>query len=114
MQRDFEWLKELKVGDEVAIDISSTWQRNVFKISKVEKITPTGRIKLSDGSQYQPNGRKIGESYSCPLRQITPEILEIIERRNLMSKLEFDKFKGLLSVERLKMLLQWQEELAKK
>jgi hypothetical protein len=111
MKKDFEWLKILKVGDEVAIDISNNWISNAYKVCKVEKITPSGRIKLDDGSQYQPSGRKIGDSYSYPLRQITPEILEIIERRNLMDKLKFDKFKGLLSAERLRILLQWQEEL---
>jgi len=111
MPEDFEWLKTLKVGDEVAVDNSNHWHRNNYSIYRVIKITPTGRIKLSDGSQYQPNGRKIGDSHSQPLRQITPEILDIIERRKLMSRLEFDKFKGLLDTKKLKTLLQWQDEL---
>lgn len=93
MGEDFAWLKTLKVGDEVAIDISNQWVSNNFKISKVVKITPTGRIKLYDGSQYYPNGIKIGDGYSYPLRQITPEILEIIERRHLMVDLNLINLK---------------------
>jgi hypothetical protein len=114
VQQDFEWLKTLKVGDEVALDLSDQWRRNHFKICTVAKIAPTGRIRLSDGSQYFPDGKEIGQFYRYPLRQITPQILEIIERRKLMGKLEFDKFKGLLSVERLETLLRWQEELLPK
>lgn len=111
MNENMAWIKELKIGDKIAVDISSTWMRNNYKICTVEKITPTGRIKLSDGSQYQPDGKQIGTSYSYPLRQITPAILDIIKRRQLISKIDIDKFIGLLSVERLEILLQWQTEL---
>lgn len=111
MVDNFDWLKTLKPGDEVAVDSCSHWHRNDYKICKIEKITSSGRIKLSDGDYYHPNGRKLGGNYCRPLRQITPEILEIIERRKLISKLEFDKFKGKLNAERLNILLQWQEEL---
>lgn len=112
MNRDFEWLKTLKAGNEVAVDCSSMWNKNFFKILKVEKITPSGRIKLSDGSQYQSSGREIGESYSYPLRQITPEIMDFIERRNLLYKInDFDNWKGLLSRGQLETLLQWKTEL---
>lgn len=114
MPEDFEWLKTLKVGDEVAVDNSDHWHKNHFSICKVVKITPAGRIKLSDGSQYQPSGRKIGGggyTHSYPLKKITPEILDIIERRKLMGCLRFDELKGFLDVEKLRILLQWQDEL---
>lgn len=109
---NMDWLKNLKPGDEIVVDQSNNWDRHKYKIEKVEKITPTGRIKLSDGSQYDPSGKRIG-SYDRPLKQITPEILDIIERRKLISQLEFDKFKGLLSADRLRVLLEWQEESLK-
>lgn len=111
--QDFEWLKELKVGDKVAVDNSDHWHRNNYSIHTVEKITPTGRIKLSSGSVYFPNGKKVGESYCYPLRQLTPEIIELVRRRRLMDKLNFNSFKGLLSSERLEILLEWQAELTK-
>jgi hypothetical protein len=106
-----EWLKNVKVGDEIVVDYSSTWNRYSYRIHKVEKITPTGRIKLDDGTQYQADGRKIGESYHFPLRQITPEILELIKRRELMYKIKTDRLIGMLSSERLEIMLKWQEEL---
>ena len=109
--RDMEWVKDLKPGDEVAVDKSGVYTRNSYQITKVEKITPTGRIKLYDGSQYYPNGRELGQSYSYPLKKITPEILEIIKRRDLMYKIkDVQKLIGSLSSERLEILLQWQAE----
>ena len=113
MNEDMGWVKDLKQGDEIAVDESSTWYRNYYKILTVEKITPTGRIKLSDGSQYYPDGRKVGDNYKTPLRQITPEILELIKRRKLLNELNTDKFIGKLSSERLELLLEWQKELLK-
>ena len=111
MKEDMGWLKDLKPGDEIAVDNSNHWRRNSYEIRKVAKITPSGRIKLDDGRQFQPDGKEIGEAYSRPLRQVTPEILEFIKRKELLYKLKFDKFAGYLSSERLESLLQWQEEL---
>ena len=113
MNKDMEWLKNIKAGDEVAVDYSNMWSRYVYKIRKVEKITPTGRIKLDDDSYYDANGRKIGDRYNYPLCQITLEILELIKRRELMYKIKADKLIGMLSSERLEIMLKWQEELMK-
>lgn len=114
MRSDYKWIKLLKVGDEVAIDNSSTWRRNDYSIAKVVKITPSGRIELSNGSKYMPDGKRIGSNYDYPLREITTEIMNIIERRNLLNKLDINSFIGKLDAERLKILLQWQEELKDK
>lgn len=111
MNNDFEWLKNLKVGDEVAVDESSQWHGKRYVIRTVKNITPTGRIRLSDGTQYKSDGYKIGGGLSQPLRKITPQILDVIERRELLGKLKFDEFKGLLSAEKLIILLKWQNEL---
>ena len=108
-----EWLKNVKAGDKIAVDLSSRWNSG-YMIHKVEKITPTDRIKLDDGTQYQADGKKIGESYCYPLRQITPEILELIKRRELMHKIKADRLIGMLNSERLEIMLKWQEELFEK
>lgn len=110
-----EWLKELKAGDEIVIDKSNFWNKNLYEKVTVVKITPTGRIKTSDGSQFHPDGREIGGSSDfSPLREITPEILELIERRKLLKQLRFNEFVDLLSAERLRTLLDWQNELVNK
>jgi hypothetical protein len=108
-----EWIKALKVGDEVAIDNSTSWHRHNYEIVTVVKITATGRIRTSKGSLYYPNGFVVGQNGS-ELKQITPEILEFIERRKLRYKLDFNKFEKMLNSERLKLLLEWQKELLDK
>jgi hypothetical protein len=60
------------------------------------------------------DGKLIGTEYKYPLRQITPFIINIVERRDRLSKLNFDLFKGFLSKERLDILLEWQDELLKR
>jgi hypothetical protein len=109
-----EWLKSVKVGDEIVVDYSGIWHHNDYKIHKVEKITPTGRIRLDNGDQYAADGTKIGGRRDYLLRQITPEILELIKRRSLMYKVKADKLIGMLSSERLEIMLKWQEELFEK
>jgi hypothetical protein len=107
------WLKNLKVGDEVVIDLSSIWKRHVYEIHTIEKITPTGRFKLSNNEQYYPDGRKVGGKYGDILKQVTPEILELMKRKRLLTSLKFDEFAGYLSSERLELLHEWKNELLK-
>jgi hypothetical protein len=111
MRENMEWIKNLKVGDEVMINKSSFWNKNYYDKATVTKITPTGRIKTSDGSEYTGEGYKYGDT-SGYLEQVTAEKLELMERRELLYKINFDKFKGKLSAERLRLILEWQEELA--
>lgn len=115
MRENNEWIKELNVGDEIAVDVSNVWHKNAYKRVTVTKVTPTGRIKTSDGNQYYADGRKIGGNSSfSPLKQLTPEIVELIERRELLNGLKFDEFVDLLSSERLQTLREWQKELISK
>lgn len=114
MRKNEEWIKELKVGDEVAVLHNSFYSKNNYYILKVVKITPSGRLELSDGSKYMSDGKLIGAEYKYPLRQLTPEIINIVERRDRLSKIRFDLFKGGLSKERLDILLEWQDELLKR
>lgn len=49
---DKEWVKTLKVGDAVHV-----WEINKFVYSDtVTRITPTGRIVLSKGDTFWPQG----------------------------------------------------------
>jgi hypothetical protein len=110
MREGMEWIKSLKVGDEVMINKSSHWNKNYYVKETVTKITPTGRIKISDGSQYTDEGYRYGDTDGY-LEQVTAEKIELMERRELLFKINFDKFEGKLSSERLRLMLQWQEEL---
>jgi hypothetical protein len=108
-----QWIKDLKIGDEVAVDNSSAWIRDNYDISKVEKITPTGRVNLYNGLSYYPDGRQIGTSYGIKLKQITPEILECIKCQKLRYKIKGDKLVDMLDSSKLEILLSWQNELLK-
>lgn len=113
--KDNEWIKNLKVGDEIAIDISGRWNRNIYAKVTITKVTPTGRIKTSNGHQFYPDGREIGSNSALsPLRQLTPKIIELIKRKELLDGLKFNEFAGLLSSERLHILREWQKELINK
>lgn len=65
----------VKVGDEVAVGGNYG-----YSIIKVEKVTPTGRIKCSDGRSYDKNGNQIGGStwHSSYIKILTNEIREEI------------------------------------
>lgn len=52
-----EWTKSLKKGDEVAVYHHGTQTAK----TKVERITPSGRIIVSGGSTYLPNGSPFGK-----------------------------------------------------
>ncbi len=55
MQDSKEWIKTLKPGDEV---ICKTWRRAFHSaVTKVEKITPAGFVKV-DGNLYEPKTGK--------------------------------------------------------
>ena len=47
---DNDWIKELKVGDKVFVG-----HRDYYEVSVVEKITPTGFIKVNE-NLYNENG----------------------------------------------------------
>lgn len=107
-----EWLKTLKPGDLVIVDMSSHFNRRNYIKDTVEKITPTGRIKLTTSGQYYPDGREVGNKYGhAKLLPPTPEHLEIIKRRELRYKVRFEKIIDKLSSDKLELILKWQEEL---
>lgn len=56
-----EWLKQLKTGDEVIV---SCWNYGTtYRKEKVEKVTPTGLIRV-DGILYKPHNGLSRSEYS--------------------------------------------------
>lgn len=57
------WLKNLKAGDTVIVH-SWTWSYSSYRVSKVEKVTPKGFIKVDGFLYYPEDGRIRGDSGS--------------------------------------------------
>jgi len=98
-----EWLENLKVGDKVAIEfynMGKTW----YRISAVEKITETGRIKVKDIDRHFIDGQITRDcGVHTTLVQITDDILLNIEKRKIIvkiNKLDFEK----LPIEKLRQI----------
>ncbi len=93
-----DWLKDLKPGHKVAYD-SGTYGRIKYNIVTVEKITPSGIIKTSDGNSWTKEGRQKGikaSSWETPhhLKPLTQEIRNIVEKETAvqyLSKMDFKK-----------------------
>ena len=75
-------------GDEVACKIGVSKLYGVFKVKKVDH---QGNIELETGRRYRPDGYPIGKTYEWASREriepVTEEILNIIKRNRLVSKL---------------------------
>jgi hypothetical protein len=78
-------MSEIKVGDELALSYGSGW-----RITKVAKVSPTGRITLAGGTVLNPDLSVRGEgSWSRTVASVvTPKILETIERHSLRARVE--------------------------
>ena len=102
MWSDREWLKTLKVGDEVAYNNGNSFTGKNYVIDKIIKITPSGRIKTQTGKEFNNTGEIRGSngSWFC-LEPVTKEIVDFIERRRLVFKLREVKFEK-LSAEQLR------------
>lgn len=99
-----EWLKNLKVGDKVAIDRGrGTWSSR-YEVGTVTKITPTGQVQINNKEPkfrngYVSSGNKWDLGVS--IHELTDEIKEQIFRDKMTAKLENMKFKE-LSTEQLR------------
>lgn len=89
-----EFMKSLKVGDEVAIPYR--YSNSGWRICKVENITPTGRVTVA-GSTFNPDG-----TFSSILRclPVTPEIRREVRRTLLVDRLRVQSW-DLMSLELL-------------
>ena len=85
------WLSSLKQGDKVIVQ-----RRSIEDICTVERITPTGIIKLNNRLQFDKHGRERGAGYGWThwLRELTDEKRAEFEHRNLaqrVSKIDWSK-----------------------
>lgn len=77
-----------KVGETVAYDTSYTSMPN-FVVSKVAKITPTGRINLENGMKFDRHGLHELSSYRYyALRKYDDHVREIVEKREMLEKIK--------------------------
>jgi hypothetical protein len=109
MTNEYGWIKALKVGDQVAIDIGRYGQtRHV--IVNVEGITPAGNIKAYGCVFNSDNGWQRGGDKWHPyyLKEASAElrakIAEKAERSELIDKIESVKFAA-LSTAKLRAIL---------
>lgn len=79
------WLDSLKEGDEVAY--RTAWGNGEYRITKVTKRTPTGRI-VCGTITWRSNGWSMGTSYSSPgeLVKITEEIRNKVLKYTLVCR----------------------------
>jgi hypothetical protein len=81
----------VKVGDKVLV--SGRYKEDDY-IAKVEKVTPTGRIKLSGGNsaQFDKYGRQMGANLYFPYRLSIPtkEDYKRIEKNKLAGKIIYN------------------------
>jgi hypothetical protein len=108
---NFDWLKDMKVGDEIGVRKGTYLYGYFYDIRKITKVTPSGRIELDDGTKFMPNGKEVGENHSYPLAQVTQEILDMNEMRKLKQKIDFDKYKSYFTLEQLRQIYVWQQEI---
>ena len=81
--------KMLKPGDEVAVK-QHNYGSPLYRLARVARITPTGRVTLEDGTQFLTNGKQIGyNGWGSPhLAEATDEAREAAERQRLIGALE--------------------------
>jgi hypothetical protein len=81
-------LLEIKVGDELAFDVGHG--RVVWRIHKVENVTPSGRIKCA-GYVLNPDLTVRGRNYISPYRGrlVTDDIRNEVLREKMIRRLGF-------------------------
>lgn len=82
------WLKELKVGDEVA---RSVGYGREHRVARIFAITPSGRIRFKNGEaaplEYSARGR-MGEGWNVSyLYPVTNNIRDEVRRRVLIARI---------------------------
>lgn len=108
-------IKQLKAGDRVATYSYSAWNRLRYSIATVSKVTPSGRVRLEDGKEFNPDGSQRGVSQSkysslCELRILTEEIeaevalykavreVEVLIQKTNLEKLPLDSLQQLITL----------------
>ncbi|PLS18999.1 hypothetical protein CVD28_00940 [Bacillus sp. M6-12] len=104
MRASQEWLDNLQVGDEVAMNVGS-YGYSRYKKATITKITPKRRFTTSNGMTFNPDGTEYGKkdtwSRRSNIEPVTQEISDHIEQTELLNVIEATKFKE-LSLEQLR------------
>jgi hypothetical protein len=91
---NLEWFKTLKIGDTVCYDTGYN-ENHEYYITSVLKITPTGKVKTSDGMTFDStNSTSVSAYRYCSLQPVNEEILEYIKKKELLlriSEVNFNK-----------------------
>lgn len=92
-------LTEAKPGDTLCI-----YNRHTKWLDKIDRVTPTGRVILKNGSQFDPSGYKRGDSgwNRTQARIATEDDIADIYRAGLVSKIERFRAWDKLSADDLK------------
>jgi hypothetical protein len=109
MFNDRSWVKKLVPGNIVAYNTSRFGEPR-YKVVKVEKVTPTGRITTNDGLKWNNEGMyKVSDWEIYWLSEYTPELNKQIDekkRKNAaLSKITATKFNE-LPVEKLEEIVK--------
>lgn len=81
----YDWLSQLKPGDDVIVN-EWDWTGSSYRYAKVEKITPTGLIRV-DGVLYRPqNGisRSGASSILCPQNEEAVKMLREYQEKEFV------------------------------
>jgi len=86
------WLKTLKAGDKVAINLANfSSEKPVWLITKVKTITEDHKIRVDDKSKngllFNRYGVAQTGQWERRLQEVSPEILEYIEKEKLVKKI---------------------------
>ena len=87
-----KWLRNLKPGDEVCYEYGDILaSKRKIKYVKVERITPSGWIKTTDGKYFYTSGQMRGGIYYEYLNPVTRKVKELDARRRAANFLnDFD------------------------
>jgi hypothetical protein len=78
-----DWLKTLKVGDEVAYGYEANGIPS-FYFSEVMKVTSTGQVTLENGRRFNPDGVERGRNASWHRNRLEP----VSEAKKLIAEYE--------------------------
>lgn len=79
---------EFQEGDKVAYDVSYTSEPS-YVVSRIKTITPTGRIRLENGVQFNKHGIHIITEYRHYfLRKYDDQVKEAILRKDLLLEIK--------------------------
>lgn len=98
-QKRREWVKSLKEGDKVAYNTIQHGSKRQYKILTVKKITPTGKIRLSDDTLFDEKGNYRSDTgwYRTfyHLEPVTKEIIDHMRKAKILYDLSNTKFDNL-------------------